>query len=364
MSASQIDRQAECRLSYFLKYGLRAKERKEATVDPAEFGTYVHAVLEKTARRVQELGGFPQVSLEAVQQIAKEYSDQYAAEHFSQLESERLTYLFRRNGQELRFVVQELWEELQKSQFQPVGFEVNFGNAEGLPPIDIHGETMHAILRGFVDRVDSWKQHGNDYYRVVDYKTGRKDFDYCDVFNGVGLQLLLYLFALQECGSDVVGGNPIPAGVQYFPARAPYVTTDGRLSPEELEKLRLKDLKRKGLLLDDPEILQAMEPGDNPQRLSYTVKKDGTLAGDLADRDQLKMLRGYLQRILGKLVDDIASGNVEPNPYTRGTSHSACTYCPYGAVCHEAEVEGRRNYKTMTAQRFWEEIGKEMDEDG
>ena len=364
LSASQIDRQAECRLSYFLKYGLRAKERKEATVDPAEFGTYVHAVLEKTAKRVLELGGFPQVTLEQTQEIAKHYSDEYAAEHFSQLESERLSYLFRRNGQELSFVVQELWEELQKSGFQPAGFEINFGGFEGLPAIDIHGDTMNAILRGFVDRVDTWKQHGNSYYRVVDYKTGKKDFDYCDVFNGVGLQLLLYLFALQECGSRVVGEKPIPAGVQYFPARVPYVTTDGRLSQEELEKLRAKELKRKGLLLHDAEVLQAMEPGEHPSRMDYTVKKDGTLAGDLADREQLKLLRAYLQRLLGKLVDDIASGNVQPNPYTRGTSHSACTYCPYGAVCHESEVEGRRNYKTMSAQRFWEEIGKEMDTDG
>ena len=364
LSASQIDRQAECRLSYFLKYGLRAKERKEATVDPAEFGTYVHAVLEKTARHVLELGGFPQVTLEQTLEIAEGYSDEYAAAHFSQLESERLAYLFRRNSQELRMVVRELWEELQQSQFQPAGLEVNFGIGDGLPPIPISGKTMNAILRGLVDRVDIWKQHGNDYYRVVDYKTGKKDFDYCDVFNGVGLQLLLYLFALQECGADVVGDRPIPAGVQYFPARAPYVTTDGRMSEEELEKQRLKELKRKGLLLSDSEVLQAMEPGENPLRLCYSVKKDGSLSGDLADREQLKLLKAYVQRILSELVDDIASGNVEPNPYTRGTSHSACTFCPYGAVCHEAEVEGRRNYKTMTAQKFWEEIGKEMDDHG
>ena len=364
LSASQIDRQAECRLSYFLKYGLRAKERKEATVDPAEFGTYVHAVLEKTAKRVVELGGFPQVSLEQTQEIAKHYSDEYAAEHFSQLESERLTYLFRRNGQELSFVVQELWEELQQSGFQPAGFEVNFGSYDGLPAIDVHGKTMDAILRGFVDRVDTWKQHGNDYYRVVDYKTGKKDFDYCDVFNGVGLQLLLYLFALQESGKQVVGEQPVPAGVQYFPARVPYVTTDGRLSAEEVEKLRAKELKRKGLLLHDAEVLQAMEPGDNPRRTDYALKKDGTMTGDLADREQLKLLRNFLRKLLGELVDDIASGNIQPNPYTRGTSHSACTYCPYGAVCHKEEVEGRRNYKTMSAQRFWEEIGKEMDGNG
>ena len=364
LSASQIDRQAECRLSYFLKYGLRVQERKEATVDPAEFGTYVHAVLERTSRRVLELGGFPAVSLEQTMEIAECYSEEYAKEHFSQLESERLTYLFRRNGQELQVVVRELWEELQESKFQPKDFEVNFGGDGGLPPIAISGNTMNAVLRGFVDRVDTWQQHGNDYFRVIDYKTGKKDFDYCDVFNGVGLQLLLYLFALQECGAAVVGGRPVPAGVQYFPARAPYMNADGRLTAEEAEKQRLKDMKRKGLLLNDSEVLQAMEPGDAPRRLSYAVKKDGTLSGDLADREQLKQLKSYLQCILGKMVDEIASGNVEPNPYTRGSSHSACTFCPYGPIGHEAEVEDRRNYKTMTAQRFWDEIGKEMDSHG
>jgi ATP-dependent helicase/DNAse subunit B len=59
------------------------------------------------------------------------------------------------------------------------------------------------------------------------------------------------------------------------------------------------------------------------------------------------------------MVTQIASGEVTPNPYTRGTSHDACSFCPYGAVCRKDTVQGRRNYKTMTAERFWDEIGKE-----
>jgi len=364
LSASQIDRQAECRMSYFLKYGLRAKERKEAAVDPAEFGTYVHAVLENTARDIRDRGGFQMVSLEETLEIAHCYSEEYARERFSQISSDRLTYLFRRNMQELDMVVAELWEELRQSRFAPREFEVNFGIQGDLPPIAIPNGSMNAVLRGFVDRVDTWHRQGTDYYRVVDYKTGRKDFDYCDVFNGVGLQMLLYLFALKQGGEDLLGSNPIPVGVQYFPARAPYLPSDGRLTEEEAEKLRSAQWKRKGLLLSDPEILQAMEPGDTPRRMSYTVKKDGSLSGDLADREQLKLLEGYVFRVLARMVEDIASGNVEPNPYTRGSSHDACAFCPYGAVCHEKTVEGRRNFKAMKADRFWEEIGKEMHADG
>ncbi len=364
LSASQIDRQAECRLSYFLKYGLRAKERKEAAVDPAEFGTYVHAVLENTARAVKSQGGFSQVSLEDTLDMAHRYSEEYFQERFTDIDSRRLSYLFKRNAQELDMVVKELWEELKKSLFEPVAFEVGFGSSEGLPPIAIPNHSMNALLRGFVDRVDAWIDHGTSYYRVVDYKTGKKDFDYCDVFNGVGLQMLLYMYALRQSGGEVVGERPIAAGVQYFPARAPYLSAEGKLTSEEAEAARQKEWKRKGLLLKDEQVLQAMEPGESPQRMSYTVKKDGSLSGDLADRDQLKRLEGYVFRTLGRLVEDIASGNVTPNPYTRGSSHDACTFCPYGAVCRKDTVEGRRNYKAMTAQRFWEEIEKEESRHG
>ena len=360
LSASQIDRQAECRLSYFLKYGLRAKERKEAVVDPAEFGTYVHAVLENTARCIRDLGGFSKVSLEETLEIAHRFSDEYAAERFSQLESERVTYLFRRNIHELDMVVRELWMELKDSLFEPKGFEVSFGGSDGLTPITIPNNSMNALLRGFIDRVDTWNVAGNTYYRVVDYKTGRKEFDYCDVFNGVGLQMLLYLFALRDSGDEMLGLKPVPAGVQYFPARAPYISAEGKLTEEEAEKERRSLWKRRGLLLQDESVLQAMEPGEKPIRMNYTVLKDGRLSGDLADREQLKMLESYVFRLLGNMVEDIASGNVEPNPYTRGSSHNACTFCPYGSICHETQVEGRRNYQAMKPQRFWEEMEKEM----
>ena len=364
LSASQVDRKGECRLSYFLKYGLRAKERKEARIDPAEFGTYVHAVLEDTARTVMEKGGFHQVSLEETMEIARAYSDAYAQEHFQSLDSQRTAYLFRRNGQELEMVVRELWLELSSGLFEPVDFETAFGGEDALPAISIPGASMEAALRGFVDRVDRWNANGQNYFRVVDYKTGRKEFDYCDVFNGIGLQMLLYLFALEQEGEKILGPHPVSAGVQYFPARVPLVSADGRVTDEEAEKLREKEWKRRGLLLADSLVLRAMEPENAPHRLSAVFKKDGTVSGDLADRDQLQLLRKYVFLILGNMVDDIASGHVEPDPYTRGSSHNACAFCPYAAVCGADYVEGRRNYKAMSAQRFWEEVKMEVDRHG
>ena len=364
LSASQVDKQADCRLAYFLKYGLRVKEQLPISVDPAEFGTYVHAVLEETAREICNKGGFKSISLQETLDIAKKHSDQYIQSHFSQIESERLAYLFKRNDKELLMVVEELWNELQISSFEPVDFEVAFGAQAQMSAITIPSNQMDASLRGFVDRVDTWQENGRNYFRVVDYKTGRKDFDYCDVFNGLGLQMLLYLFTLQEKGDSLLGKNPIPAGVQYFPARVPFLSADGSLSDEEALSERQSLWKRKGLILDDDDIIFAMENSETPTRLSCRRKKDGSVVGDVASREQFKMLNRYVFQLLGKMVDDIASGNVTPNPYTRGSSHNACRFCPYGSVCHAATVEDRRNYKVMSSQRFWDEIEKEVGTDG
>lgn len=360
LSASQIDRLAECRLSYFMKYGIKAKERKAARIDPAEFGTYVHAVLEECGRTIVNQGGFRTVTLEQTLSMAADVSARYFAENFAQINSRRLDYHFQKNTGEVMQIVQELWEEMQETQFQAVDFELHFGHDGDLPAIDIPGQTICAQLNGFVDRVDCWETNGKKYIRVVDYKTGKKDFDYCDVFNGIGLQMLLYLYALEDGGEEIFGDTPIISGVQYFPARVPLISADGVLSEEEARLAHSKVFRRKGLLLADEAVLRAMEPADQPKRLNIKRNKDGTVSGDIATSHQFVMLKKYIFKLLRGIVDEIASGNVTANPYTRGSSHSACQYCPYGAVCHPAEVPDRRNYKKMSADRFWEEIEKEV----
>ena len=260
-------------------------------------------------------------------------------------------------------IVRELWEELRESEFAPIAFELSFGKNGQMDAVNILGQTMTAQLRGFVDRVDAWKRNNRTYYRVVDYKTGKKDFDYCDIYNGLGLQMLLYLFALEDNGGALLGDAPVAAGVQYFPARAPIVAVDGKPNELEAAQAREKLWKRKGLLLADEDVLMAMEPSEKPRRLSYK-RKDGVISGDIADARQFQLLKGYVFMLLGKMVDDIASGCVEPNPYTRGGRHNACAFCPFGAICHKETVSGRRDYAAVSADKFWEDVGKEMSSNG
>jgi hypothetical protein len=66
-------------------------------------------------------GSFRDFSLQQILDIAKGYSDAYEKEHFGQLDSERMSYLFKRNSSELKLIVEELFNEFQNSDFIPIG---------------------------------------------------------------------------------------------------------------------------------------------------------------------------------------------------------------------------------------------------
>ena len=364
LSASEVDKLAGCPFAHYMQYGLRLKERKPYNIDPAQFGTYIHDVLEHTVAEVMQKGGFEVVTEELMQDIAKKHSDRYAQTVFGELDTDRMQYLFNRNSQELKLIISDLWNELHLSKFAPKYFELSFDDRGEMPPINLKTESMDAKLRGFVDRVDVWNDGDRTYFRVVDYKTGEKSFDYCDIINGIGLQMLLYLFALEENGQELLGDDPIPAGVQYMPARAPIISVQPNLGQDKLDKKRYEKQKRKGLLLANDFVLEAIEPSDSCRKLSYSRKKDGSVSGDIATPKQFAMLKEYVLKLLNNMVEDIASGNVSADPYYRDDRNNACKYCPYGSVCHKADVQVERVFKAISADVFWDDIGKELENNG
>ena len=117
--------------------------------------------------------------------------------------------------------------------------------------------------------------------------------------------------------------QPIPVKyclchVEYFPARAPYLPADGPLTAEEVQRERGKKWIRSGLFLSEERVLEAMEPENPGARLPVNRKKDGSLSGSLASTAQFRALEGYVFHLLADMVSEIASGNVSPNPYSRG----------------------------------------------
>lgn len=359
LSASRIDKYASCRFAFFLAYGLKARPRKQAQLDPAAFGTLVHEVLEKTVLRVRALGGFRQVEEETLLQIALEEIEAYAAANFPE-QAERAAWLFRRSKEEILAVVQDLGEELRNSLFEPEHCELDFAPGGTLPAVEVKGQYATGVISGFVDRVDLYRTEEADFVRVVDYKTGRKDFDYTDILNGLGLQMLIYLFALRKYG-DRLGMEAVePAGVLYQPARQDYLLTDPDVDDETVDAMHQKARKRKGLILGEEALLAAMEEDpDNPRFMPYEQTKSG-IRGDLADRRQMDMLERFVFRKLEQITDGIAEGNLTPDPIIRGM-YAPCRYCEYRTACHEGLCRHReRPMASTSAEAFWENIEEEV----
>ncbi len=363
LSASRIDQYAACRCAYFLRYGLKLRKQKEAAFDAPVYGTFVHFVLEETARQVRKEGGFHAVDEARLMDIARETISAYEDDTLSLMmeRSERLAYLFQRNQGEVLEVVRELGRELRHSDFEPAGFELEFSETGQMGPVEIQGRHAAAELSGFVDRVDLYTHQGITYVRVVDYKTGKKAFDYTDVLNGIGLQMLIYLFALEEHGEEAFGTPLRPAGVLYFPARRIILPAAGRLEPEEAERKRRGELSRQGVISEDTAVLQAMERfEDRPVYMPYQVNSRGELTGDLADAEEMRLLKQHVSRVLSQMADSIAEGTVDPNPIVRGAEDSACTYCEYAEICHRASGElAMRPMRKTDRKKFWEILRKE-----
>ncbi len=380
MSASRMDKYRSCHFSYFMQYGLKAQPRKSAGFSAPEYGTFVHYVLEHVLRDLREGGevisqgedGLSREQLDRIHALTDRAVETYVREELGGLENqtERFRYLFHRLIRSVRAVVDNVAGELASSGFQPISFELGFASRGDLPPVELTANGVTLSISGFVDRVDGWVKDGKLYLRVVDYKTGRKSFDLTEVWNGLGLQMLVYLFTLEERGSQLYGMPVEGAGVLYLPARDAIIRGSRSMSEAQRQKAVDKELVRSGLVLNVPEVLDAMESqGDGGYRfLPLKVsKRTGAITGDaLVSAQQLGRLQTHIQRVLEDICAELAAGNIAADPFWRGPEKNACRWCDYAAACHFEEGRGddrRRWLPSVSAREFWQQVGEETDGD-
>jgi len=360
MSASRMDRYQSCHFSYFMQYGLKARPRKAAGFQAPEYGTFIHYVLEHTLKRRK---GKKVPSRAEVSAVIQRYVD----EELGGLKEEtpRFRYLFRRLEKTVYAVVENVFQELARSDFEPLALELGFGSGKenALPPVEFTVDGVTISVSGLVDRVDGFEKNGRLYLRVVDYKTGRKSFDLTDVWNGLGLQMLLYLFTLKKAGKNLFGGKEVvPAGVLYLPAREA-VVAGSREMPEDARQAAVDSaLRRKGLLLSDPDILEAMEHTDHgpPRFLPVKVNRAGVFTGEaLVNAERLGKLEKHTEGILQNIAAELAAGNIAADPFWKGPDENACQWCDYVEACQFRDGCGgdrRRFLPTVKADAFWEAL--------
>lgn len=344
LSVSSLETFYKDPYSYFLKYGLKLKERKVLELTPAESGSFYHDVFDQVFNLAfnKDLD-IAKLSDEELVSLTEDVVNQLIEDPNYRILSttEQMKYvgqlLHKTALKKLRTTV----KQLGSSEMQPKMTEVNFGfsNKENsLPgmefPID---DESKLTVRGKIDRIDLMpsKDEGTYYLQVVDYKSSEHKVKYDELNAGLALQLMTYFDIAIEYGNQL-----------------PFINLDGSLlDVQELKPLAAlyslikeadfdaynvnnknifdtvhKKLKYKGLIIDHDSILRKLDiekdEDNSGHSIYYPIKllKSGEVRPannnpPFIESEDLSRMLKYNRELIDQAGKEILSGKLDMRPY-------------------------------------------------
>ena len=363
VSASQIEKYYLCPFQYFCNYGLRAKERKEASIDSLQFGNIVHYFLEKFLRDNKK-SVLNDLTDDSIKDSIDSILLQYADETFGGLEdkTESFIAIFERLKLNIFTLIKELIRQLMYSDFVPSDFELKIGDGGEIPPYKLELDNDSSVsVKGFIDRVDTYDKNENEsYIRIVDYKTGNKIFKLYEILYGINLQMLLYLRCVCENGKNYYGKELIPAGVLYMPSAAKDIDGDKYSTGEKVLSQLDSNFRMNGLVLNEPDVINHMDRIGKFIKLSKNTK-EGQYSDTCAGIEQFNLIFKHLDETVKSMAKELLNGNVEAKPI-KGVA-DGCAYCPYDSVCLRSYEDKYKFRNKASAKEVYQKLEKGDDTD-
>ena len=341
MSISRLEGYAACPYRHFIDYGLRPVQRETFDFEASDAGTFFHEALDRYMRIADRTPGWPDISHEEADRIMDRICGELTAEWTGgPLKGDALGVWKGESYQ--RRVHHAAWALTRfaaNSSFRTIATERSFGTGDdALPPLILPmKDGSRVAVRGTIDRIDSYENGDGIWLRVVDNKSREKKPDPARMATGEQLQLMIYLKAATEA---YPGARP--AGAMFFPV------TDKEISPREtdpaaVEEERMKNVRMKGLVTADPDVITAMDRDIRPYSVDKVFNNDGSVAKGLwwaMDESALKNQMNAAVEKAAELCGEIRDGHVEAAPRGSGDD-TACRYCDYRTICHARRGDER-----------------------
>lgn len=348
ISASKAEDFYKCRFGYFCKHGIKVKRRMVATLDAMQSGLVVHYVMEHLLQKYNKdaliSADFKNISADIDKLMAEYLNNEMGGE---QDKNGRFMYLFKRLKVIINEVVRFVIEEFKHSDFEFVDFELKIDHDGDIKPLKLSLPNGGSVnIHGSVDRVDVYKKDGVSYIRVVDYKTGKKEFKLYDVINGLNMQMLIYLDCICK-NADERYGKMDPAGVLYMLSKREYT----KMSGEDVKQATKSVME--GLVVDNIDIVKAMdnEVSGNYIPVKYDVKK-GVLKGNLITAGRMGKLLERLEATLIQMGEMLHEGNIAAYPLGEKEDDLPCRYCDYKSVCLKDGADFNKKIKFKDSEIF------------
>lgn len=359
VSASQVEKFSKCRFSYFCCYGLRVQKRLKAEINPMEYGTLVHYILEVFFTKYSK-NEYSEMSDDMLSKFIRNTVNDYLEGYLGGSEGKEKSFLYRLEVlcNNIFLLLRHLVDELCQSDFSVSDCELKIGG--DIPAYTIKLPTGENIaVCGSVDRVDIMHTENGDYLRVIDYKTGGKSFKLSDILFGLNLQMLLYLCSIVKNGAERYGGVT-PAGILYMPAVVPNISADGMDEAKINEKIADK-FKMNGLLLDDVRVIKGMDKTEGAKYIPVKIKNGSNVKSDsLATLEQFGKIFKKLNDTVAQMGEKLFGGDIAAAPLKGGAD--ACEYCPYDSVCGYRQSEPVTVF-SMNNEEVLNKIDEEQNED-
>lgn len=328
-SVTRLEKYAACAYAHFLQYGLRLKEREVYEFAAVDMGNLLHRAIELFAVKMEK-GSYDWFNLkeETREQLAEACVEEVITDYRNTLlfDSSRNEYMITRMYRLVKRAVWAMTEQIKRGAFVPEKLETPFYVKEGA--VSMHGR---------IDRIDTYQEEDKLYVRVMDYKSGTAGFDLTALYNGLQLQLAVYLnaaIALEKKEHD--GKTIVPAGLFYFPMKDPMISSEEEMDETALQEAMFKELALDGVCNSDSEIIHLMDKECvvKSKILPISYNKDGSLSktSRVISTEQFEWLETFVKEKCEQLGAEIMEGKVDVNPYA-SAQKTACDYCAYAGIC-------------------------------
>lgn len=329
ISISRIQTYRTCPYMDFTGNQLHLWPNAVYAFQPNERGTFFHAVLKRFFDEAIRLPGWPNIDERAesalMERIIREETKPWKDGILN------ADILHRYQGAEIvrsiRTTISSLMRSFrEETHFRPIGLEVGFGTAGDheqmhFPPVTLELSSGGKIgFSGVIDRVDTLElQDGRRFFLVVDNKSSSREMRENSLVAGLQLQLPLYVLAAQQ-------GLPgyQAAGSLYQPVQDVLIPSE---SPEEIVRGIDKELRPKGMILQDKLVQEAASPLYVPSRRSQLNDVISAVSPE-----EMETITGRAVEIVTETVEDIRKGFTSPRPVQDGQT-SPCAFCNHPDAC-------------------------------
>ncbi len=382
-SVSKFEKYVQCPYAYHLTYNIKGRPKREYQANSMDYGQLFHKLFEIFVTNVQlEKTNWKDITDEYISKFVDEQIEFVIVNMNKEIfaRDSRYKVYLARIADISKISIKAIVYHIVSGEYEEIYSEASFKNKGGdLNVLNVTLGDKNIRVSGEIDRVDLMRVTEKDdegnvvencYVKIIDYKSSKKAFSLNDFYNGIQLQLIVYLDSVLKNSERLLKNTKFDtineAGVFYFAAHNPIIDKNSVKDIAEIDREILQHFKMNGIFnsnecvvsamdkfLKKPEELKSLGEGYGDYKsesdvinAKYTTKGDFYSNSGNVDQENMQMYREYSNSKIKEIGQSIFEGNIEAKP-VKNKDFVYCSYCDFKNICMIELREDKDKYKEL-----------------